>query len=272
VTLADGAQPARTINLDVQPRTRALEFSPDGNTLAVVTDNALMLWDVANWSRPVLLGKLSGSFSGAVAFSVDGRTVATGNYGDPTVTLWSLANRTAPARLAVLTGHSDDVGALAFSPDGHILASGSDDHAVVLWNVTNRARPVRLATLYGHSMKVTSAAFSADSHTLATGGDDYATILWDITSPAEPVRMVRLRTNLGHAVKSVVFRPDGRTIAVTGVIGYGVPSVTMWSYGQLNSLRADPAKYACAITGRGLDADEWAGFIPELKYRRTCAK
>ncbi|WP_213007780.1 TIR domain-containing protein [Paractinoplanes toevensis] len=272
VTLADGAQPARTTNLDVQARARALEFSPDGRTLAVVTDNGLMLWDVANRLRPVLLGKFSGSFSGAVAFSADGRTVATGGYGEPTVTLWNLADRAAPARLAVLTGHSDDVGALAFSPDGHILASGSDDHAVVLWNVTNRVRPVRLATLYGHSLKLTSVAFSADSHTLATGGDDYATILWDITSPAEPVRMVRLRTDNGKAVKSVVFRPDGRTLAVTAVIGYGVPSVTMWSYSQLNNLRANPAKYACAITGRGLDADEWAGFIPELKYRRTCPK
>ncbi|MET3425148.1 WD40 repeat protein [Actinoplanes tereljensis] len=270
VTLADIAQSAQPMNFDLQPAARALAFSPDGRTLAVVTDTGLRLWDVTNRAKPVFLGKLAGSYSGAVAFSPDSRTIATGGYNDPTVRLWTLANRTAPAELAILTGHSDDVGALAFSPDGRTLASGSDDKTTMLWDVKNPARPVRIAAIGGHTAKLSSVAFSADSRTLATGGLDYATQLWDVSSPSEPIRLVRMRTTLGEAVTSAAFRPDGRTIAVTTVIGYGVPSVTLWSYSQLNSLRNDPAKYACAITGRGLDAEEWARFIPELKYRRTC--
>ena len=35
-------------------------------------------------------------------------------------------------------------------------------------------------------------------------------------------------------------------------------------------LRADPARYACVVTGRGLSADEWARYVPEFRYQRTC--
>jgi len=47
-------------------------------------------------------------------------------------------------------------------------------------------------------------------------------------------------------------------------------TVTLWNYAKLNSLRADPATYACAIAGRGLTAGEWARYIPEFPYRRAC--
>jgi hypothetical protein len=47
-------------------------------------------------------------------------------------------------------------------------------------------------------------------------------------------------------------------------------AVTVWDYSGLNDLRSDPARQACVITGRGLTADEWAYYVPELPYQSTC--
>jgi WD40 repeat protein len=253
--------------------TNALAFSPDGRTLAVVADAAtLMLWDVADRAQPVLRYRLSGAFGMKVAFSPDGRTLATTSSTDPTVTLWNVADLSAPVRLATLVGHSDIVYALAFRPDGHILATGSADHTVILWDVTDRAHPDRTATLTGHSSYVYAVAFSPDGHTLASGGGDYTVILSDTTNPVDPVRIATTKTALGAQVASLAFRPDGRTLAVTGQRSDAAATVTLWNLAKLNSLRADPGKYACAVIGRGLTAAEWSRFIPEIKYQRTCPK
>lgn len=60
--------------------------------------------------------------------------------------------------LAVLTGHADDVHALAFSPDGRVLASTSWDFTVRLWDMT--ANGALLGILQGHTKAVTSLAYS----------------------------------------------------------------------------------------------------------------
>jgi WD40 repeat protein len=71
-------------------------------------------------------------------------------------------------------------------------------------------------------------------------------------------------------VSALSFSPDGHTLAVASDKEYAGGGVALWDYSQLKAVRADPVAYACAVTGRGLNAEEWTRYVPELPYRRTC--
>lgn len=99
------------------------------------------------------------------------------------------------------------VNALAVSPDGSTLASGSEDGTVTLWDVAkNQQLGERLE---GHQFGVTSLAFSPDGQRLVSGSADKTAIVWDVA------RRLPLTTFKSHTeyVSSVAFSPDGRTLA-----------------------------------------------------------
>ncbi|MEG4007718.1 WD40 repeat domain-containing protein [Microcoleus sp. Pol11C1] len=107
---------------------------------------------------------------------------------------------------ATLTGHTNLVLGIAFSPDGRTLASASIDKTIKLWDLQTKKE---LATLTGHSDYVWDVAFSSDGQTLASASSDKTIKLWDLQTKKE------LATLTGHSkdVKKVVFSPDGQTLA-----------------------------------------------------------
>jgi WD40 repeat protein/uncharacterized caspase-like protein len=105
-----------------------------------------------------------------------------------------------------LAGHAESVSAVAFSPDGKLLASGSGDGAVKLWDILTGAL---LDTLTEHRDRVSSLAFSPDGRTLASGSWDTTVKLWDSATGD------LLQTLVGHGyyIDSLAFSPDGKTLA-----------------------------------------------------------
>ncbi len=113
--------------------------------------------------------------------------------------------------LRTLAGHTAAVLGVAFSPDGRLLATTSDDMTARLWDP---ATGKRLRTLADHPDAVSSVAFSPDGRLLATAGGDGMAWLWD------PATGARLHILTGHtaAVVGVAFSPDGRLLATASVL------------------------------------------------------
>ncbi|BAY24226.1 protein kinase [Calothrix sp. NIES-2100] len=130
-----------------------------------------------------------------VSFSPDKLTLASGD--DKIIRLWDLNTQKV---LTTLSGHSQAVKSVVFSPDGKILASASDDRTIKLWDIHQF---LEICTLVGHSHAVKSVAFSPDGQIIASASWDKTVKLWDVNTGKE------ISTLSGHKlqVNSVAFSP-----------------------------------------------------------------
>lgn len=209
VRLFDARTGALSATLEVNDRgkpatpeangVKDISFSPDDGLLAVAcADGMVTVWDV---KAAVPRGRLfvSEDLAFAVAFSPDGKTLAASGGYDGRVRLFDTGTWRAGR---TFVGHGETVDALAFSPDGKWLATGSWDDTAKIWDVaTGKA----VCTLRGHTFNVWTVAFSPDSTLLATTGQEV--IVWAVPTGSR-------RTLLPDEDSvAAVFSPDGRMLA-----------------------------------------------------------
>jgi WD40 repeat protein/tRNA A-37 threonylcarbamoyl transferase component Bud32 len=224
-----------------------LAWSPDGNWLATASgsgyDGTVKLWDVATGDCVRTLPQLQPRFgTGAVAFSPDGKLLASGS-GDGIIRVW---NPSTGDLVKAFKGHKDYVHrALAFHAEGKILVSGSGDQTVKVWDTTTWEE---LRTIQDHAGHVTALAFSRDGKQLATGSLDGTVILWDGTGKQEQRRFTGNRI---ENVRGLAFSPDGKTLAIGG----SDSTVKLWDVNadRPRSLPADNLQivYSVAVSADG---------------------
>lgn len=234
---------------------QAVAVNPDGTLLAAAgaddTDTTVLLWDLRDPQRPrMLTSRLTGHTGAiyAVAFSLDGATLATGS-ADNTVRLWDVRDRTRPRPLGPpLTGPHDRILAVEFTPDGTFLAAGSRDTTVQFWDLRDRARPVPAGpALTGATGAVQSITFTpagdvmavADAGRAGAGG---AVRVWAVGDRQRPQPLGAPLT-VPSRVNAVAFSPDGTTLAA----GSNDAFVRLWT--MTDPARPTPAGALTGLTG-----------------------
>jgi WD40 repeat protein len=198
-------------------------FSPDGRRLVSATDEGeVRVWDPAyrrevvrpdpGLMPPLTINGHEEAVTG-LAFRPRHHELASASW-DYTVKIW---DTNTGALLHTLMAHSREVWAVAYSPDGRLMASATGSRfegtiagEVLVWDATT-GNP--LLTLPSPTGGVYAVAFSPDGKRLASAGFDRVVRIWDIASGKES------RTLKGHAreVWGVAFSPDGRLLASAGL-------------------------------------------------------
>jgi WD40 repeat protein len=163
-------------------RVHSVAFSPDGERVATSSedDPVVRFWNPETGQpsgSPLNLGSNPRLMAFTMAFSRDGHQLAV-STGDE-VQLWNLD---AGKLVETLTGHTGVVDGVAFSPDGHHLATASFDTTVRLWDV-DTGQPV--GQPFAHGDIVNSVAFSPDGNRIASGSSDSTARLWPAAGTAE---------------------------------------------------------------------------------------
>jgi len=217
----------------------SLAWSPDSRILAMSSSSSTQLWDV-EIQRSIRAMANHSKHINHMAWSPDGRILAFGvSDEEHAIKLWDVDIQKYLDRLSATTstssgsyyypeeelrtyiGHSSGVNSVAWSPDGHILASGSSDRTIKLWSVENWEN---ILTLQGHSLQVNSIAWSPYGNILASGAGEYnekgVIKLWDVTTGEN------IQTLQGHPerIVSIAWSPDGRTLASASYDG----TIKLW--------------------------------------------
>ena len=238
----------------------ALTLGPGGRTLFAArppgyddVDSEVRdeVWDTGRQRRTAVL---DGMASTHVAVDPDGRLLV----GDGRVARLPSGR---VSRLDLVQG--EQVGALAFSADGSLLAAGDQAGRVALWNGSLQRRAGVLRNVFPAPLgdapeAVSTLAFSPDGRTLAVGGDAGSLQLWDVAT-MQPLGGPL--TTPGERVDSLSFSSDGASLFA------GSAHVPLQRYVITPDHAVDRI---CARTGGGLTRAQWRTYIPDADYLNIC--
>jgi WD40 repeat protein len=191
-----------------------------------------------------------------LAFSPDGKELAAALLGNGVAYVWRLPSKS----LAFIVTIDDEVNrgdAVAFSPDGKLLATGGGSGLVRFWDAqTGRQVGGSLLASAGY---VLSVAFDPTGRLLVTGSTDGVTRLWH----------VRNRNPVGSPFPTI---DNVSAEAAFTASGNGIVTVYASGEGFSYDLRASSwERRACAVAGRSLTRAEWAQYLPGRPYRPACS-
>ncbi|MCC7375190.1 MAG: protein kinase [Verrucomicrobiales bacterium] len=169
-TVEDSRPMAPSLNVAGEPKR--MEFSPDGETLAVAAHHSMTLWDTRSW-RPRAVFRTQANEVFAMAFSPDGSSLMGAGYGEA-VRSWDVISGKAVIQAIPL---EQPFSCLRFSPDSKQLATGSHSGVVRLWDARTGTA---LSKPFEHDGPVTDIAFTPDGRLLVTGSQDGTAQVWEI--------------------------------------------------------------------------------------------
>lgn len=158
---------------------RDIEFSPDGNQLAVATTTGIWIYDSYTGKQ---INRFEGHMGGAnaISYSQKGQLLAAAHQ-DLTIRLWEPNNKNLKEPVPALRGHKDKIYAITFSSDAKssMLASASADKTIRLWDPHTVIDDERLIAILPYKDAVRTVAFSFDNRMLAGGSADGIIQVWD---------------------------------------------------------------------------------------------
>ena len=210
-------------------------FTPNGEKMAIQTNDGIEIWDVLNKKHLNTFTKVD-SRVGVSAITTDGKILAVRMKSG--VSLWDtqtgkhLTLKTSIGwknrLLEAFRLRRFSVYALAISPDGKTLAAGAKDKAIYLWDIPTN----RYITTLKHEYEVSKLEFSPDGKTLASGDSSGKIYLWEFATGRH------LTTYKGHGnyISRLTFAPDGKTLASisSGIDSYGYNSGTIFLWNVLS--------------------------------------
>ena len=178
-----------------------IKYAPDGAHFAAASTIGIWLYDAHTYKETALLTGHTWSEVSVIAFSADGKTLATASWDDP-VRLWDVY--TGQLR-ATLTGYVNDVNAIAFSPDSKTLAIANANE-ILLWDPKTGQQRTRLS---GHTDSVKAITFVPDGSRLISASSNGTMRVWDTLTGQHKSVDVK-----GNKYADIVFSPDGKVLAI----------------------------------------------------------